>query len=75
MNLGPQPTVDPLAPSAVEVHLLDRSIELLGQTLVVEPVALLRRQQRFASLEDLSAQIGTDAATARKLLLADQPPG
>ena len=24
MNLGPQPTVDPLAPSAVEVHLLDR---------------------------------------------------
>ncbi len=74
MNLGPQPTVDPLSPSAVEVHLLDRSLELLERTLVVEPVALLRRQQRFASLEALSAQIGADAAAARELL-ADQAPG
>ena len=28
MNLGPQPTVDPAAPSAVEVHLLDRTMTL-----------------------------------------------
>ncbi|MEB3255111.1 MAG: bifunctional riboflavin kinase/FAD synthetase [Synechococcaceae cyanobacterium] len=74
MNLGPQPTVDPSAPSAVEVHLLDRSLELLEQTLVVEPVALLRRQERFASLEALSAQIGADAAAARRIL-SNQPPG
>ena len=70
MNLGPQPTVDPLAPSAVEVHLLDRSLELDGQSLLVEPVALLRRQCRFESLEALSAQIGADAAEARRLLAA-----
>jgi len=68
MNLGPQPTVDPLAPSAVEVHLLDRQIELEGRQLRVEPVQLLRQQQRFASLEALSAQIGADAAAARRLL-------
>ena len=68
MNLGPQPTVDPLAPSAVEVHLLDRQIELEGVQLRVEPVQLLRQQQRFASLEALSAQIGADAAAARSLL-------
>jgi riboflavin kinase/FMN adenylyltransferase len=74
MNLGPQPTVDPLAPSAVEVHLLDRSLELDGQSLLVEPVALLRRQCRFESLEALSAQIGADAAEARRLLAA-QPAG
>ncbi len=74
MNLGPQPTVDPLSPSAVEVHLLDRSLELLERTLVVEPVALLRRQQRFANLEALSVQIGADAAAARSVL-ADQAPG
>jgi riboflavin kinase/FMN adenylyltransferase len=74
MNLGPQPTVDPLAPSAVEVHLLDREIELDGRQLLVEPVALLRRQQRFDSLEALSVQIGEDAAEARRLL-ADQVPG
>ena len=69
-NLGPQPTVDPLAPSAVEVHLLDRSLELDGQSLLVEPVALLRRQCRFESLEALSAQIGADATEARRLLAA-----
>ncbi|MFZ9973653.1 MAG: bifunctional riboflavin kinase/FAD synthetase [Vulcanococcus sp.] len=68
MNLGPQPTVDPTAPSAVEVHLLGRRLELEGAELVVEPVALLRQQQRFESLEALVAQIARDAATAEDLL-------
>jgi riboflavin kinase/FMN adenylyltransferase len=67
MNLGPQPTVDPLAPSAVEVHLLDRRLELVGLELVVEPLQLLRRQQAFASFEELSAQIALDADRARAL--------
>ncbi len=67
MNLGPQPTVDPAAPSAVEVHLLDRSLELVGRELQVEPLALLRRQQRFEGLEALSAQIADDADQARRL--------
>ncbi|MCT0213705.1 bifunctional riboflavin kinase/FAD synthetase [Synechococcus sp. CS-1327] len=70
MNLGPQPTVDPLAPSAVEVHLLDRQLELEGKELEVEPVELLRHQQRFASLEALSAQIGADADRSRRILSA-----
>jgi riboflavin kinase/FMN adenylyltransferase len=70
MNLGLQPTVDPLAPSAVEVHLLDRTIELGGRRLLVEPTRLLRRQQRFDGLEALSAQIAADAAQARQLLAA-----
>jgi riboflavin kinase/FMN adenylyltransferase len=68
MNLGPQPTVDPQAPSAVEVHLLGQRLELVGTELLVEPVALLRQQQRFASLEALVAQIGRDAAQAEALL-------
>lgn len=67
MNLGPQPTVDPAAPSAVEVHLLDRQIALLGRELTVEPLAYLRQQQRFANLEELRAQIGRDAEQARLL--------
>jgi len=70
MNLGPQPTVDPNSPSAVEVHLLDRRIELVGQELVVEPVERLRGQQRFSGLEELSAQIGQDAEAARQRLQA-----
>ena len=74
MNLGPQPTIDPLAPSAVEVHLLDRTIDLDGRQLLVEPVTLLRQQRRFESLAALSAQIGQDATRARSLL-AVQAPG
>jgi riboflavin kinase/FMN adenylyltransferase len=68
MNLGPQPTVDPQAPSAVEVHLLDREINLLGSTITVEPVHQLRRQQKFENLPMLSAQIGQDSVIARKIL-------
>ncbi len=67
MNLGPQPTVDPMAPSAVEVHLLDRRLELVGLELQVQPLLLLRRQQTFASFDDLSAQIAADANQARAL--------
>jgi len=67
MNLGPQPTVDPAAPSAVEVHLLDRQLDLSGCWLRVEPLQLLRRQQRFAGLDALKAQIARDADQARAL--------
>jgi riboflavin kinase/FMN adenylyltransferase len=54
----------------VEVHLLDRRLELVGEELVVEPLQLLRRQQAFASFAELSAQIALDADRARAL-----PPG
>ena len=70
MNLGPQPTVDPTAPSAVEVHVLGKQLELEGAQLVVEPVALLRQQERFENFEALVAQIGRDAARAEALLLS-----
>jgi riboflavin kinase/FMN adenylyltransferase len=70
MNLGPQPTVDPTAPSAVEVHLLDRQLDLVEASLVVEPISLLRRQERFADLAALTSQIGSDAQQARQILAA-----
>jgi len=69
MNLGPQPTVDPGSPSAVEVHLLDVVKELVGRSIKVEPVRRLRGQQRFSGLEELSAQISRDADEARAILL------
>jgi riboflavin kinase/FMN adenylyltransferase len=68
MNLGPQPTVDPLSPSAVEVHLLDTNQDLVGKLLTVEPVERLRGQQRFSGLDELSHQIGLDAQRARSCL-------
>ncbi|QNI85732.1 riboflavin kinase / FMN adenylyltransferase [Synechococcus sp. PROS-7-1] len=70
MNLGPQPTVDPGSPSAVEVHLLDFEMELEGRWIKVEPVQRLRGQQRFSGLKELSAQIGRDAVAAKEALRA-----
>jgi riboflavin kinase/FMN adenylyltransferase len=68
MNLGRQPTVDPEAPSSVEVHLLDRDEDLVDRKLVVQPVRWLREQRRFANLEELSRQIGSDVYDARQHL-------
>ncbi len=68
MNLGPQPTIDPSAPSAVEVHLLNQNIDLVGEELLVEPVQKLRSQKQFESLECLSNQIELDAKSAKSIL-------
>ena len=68
MNLGPQPTVDPNSPSAVEVHLLDQKIDLSGQELVIEPIRKLRDQIKFADLKALGDQIEQDAQLARNIL-------
>lgn len=71
MNLGPQPTVDPTSPSAVEVHLLDRTIDLENRLIRVQPVKRLRGQKKFSGLDALSQQIGLDAEQARERLAAD----
>ena len=68
MNLGPQPTIDPNSSSAIEVHLLEKEINLLGQELVIEPVERIRLQKKFESLEALSKQIKLDAILAKEIL-------
>ncbi len=68
MNLGPQPTIDPTAPSAVEVHLLDQDINLENKELIVEPIERIRGQVKFKNLDELSYQISVDAETARSIL-------
>lgn len=73
MNLGYRPTVDGTT-QVVEVHLLDWSGDLYGQTLVVSLEKFLRPEQKFGSLEDLTAQIQADCDSARALF-ADGWPG
>ena len=68
MNLGPQPTVDPNAPSATEVHILNKQLNLEGKELIIEPIKKIRTQKKFASLEDLSNQIKLDAEIAISIL-------
>ena len=68
MNLGPQPTINPLLPSAVEVHLIDKDIDLYGLELSVEPVEKLRSQIQFKNIEQLSNQIKNDRTNALIIL-------
>jgi riboflavin kinase/FMN adenylyltransferase len=67
MNIGCRPTVEGKAPT-VEVHLFDWSGDLYGQTLTVQLKEFLRPEQKFASLDELKAQIQEDCAVAKKLL-------
>ena len=68
MNLGSQPTIDPLLPSAVEVHLINKDINLYGLNLSVEPVEKLRSQIQFKNIDQLSNQIKKDRDNAVRIL-------
>ncbi len=68
MNLGSQPTIDPLLPSAVEVHLINKDINLYGLNLSVEPIEKLRPQIQFENIDQLSNQIKKDRDNAVRIL-------
>ena len=70
MNVGCRPTVNGLQ-LTVEVHLLDWSGDLYGQTLSASLIEFLRPEQKFASLDALKTQIQVDCEVARKVLAAN----
>ncbi|MBD2020046.1 bifunctional riboflavin kinase/FAD synthetase [Leptolyngbya sp. FACHB-36] len=69
MNLGNRPTINGTS-QTIEVHLLDWSGDLYGRTLRVSLEKFLRPEQKFASLDDLKAQIQADCDSARALFAA-----
>ena len=73
-NIGVRPTFGEGSPPVVEVHLLDRAIDLYEQRLVVQFVSRLREERRFPGVEALKAQIAADAQRARALLAARPTP-
>lgn len=64
-NLGNRPTVDG-ANHTLEVHLFNYTGDLYGRRLEVEFVHHLRDERKFASLEELRAQITVDSEMARR---------
>jgi riboflavin kinase/FMN adenylyltransferase len=66
VHVGPNPTFGE-GTRKVEVHLLDHSSDLYGQSLKVDLVARIRGTQVFPSAEALKAQIETDLAEVRRL--------
>ena len=50
------------------MHLFDFQGDLYGERMELEFVTRLRAEQRFASLEELTAQIGRDVESAKAIL-------
>jgi riboflavin kinase/FMN adenylyltransferase len=63
-NIGTRPTVAGLG-QQLEVHLLDVAMDLYGRHIDVILRKKIRNEQRFASLDELKAQIAKDVVTAR----------
>ncbi|AFY87573.1 MAG: Bifunctional riboflavin kinase/FMN adenylyltransferase [Chroococcidiopsis cubana SAG 39.79] len=70
MNLGYRPTVNGIG-LTVEVHLFDWSGDLYGKAIAVQLEEFIRAEKKFASLDELKAQIAADSAKARNLLSPD----
>jgi riboflavin kinase/FMN adenylyltransferase len=68
MNIGVRPTVNPTQKVTMEVHLLDFSGDLYGESLRVVFLQRLRDERRFASLEELVAQLQRDRDAARAVV-------
>lgn len=64
-NIGTRPTVSGLR-QQLEVHLLDVAMDLYGRHIDVVLRKKIRNEQRFASLDELKAQIARDVITARE---------
>jgi riboflavin kinase / FMN adenylyltransferase len=67
-NIGVRPTVSGTAERRFEVHLFSFSEEIYDAELEVIFAGFIRTEQRFASLEELKAQIARDVLAAQKIL-------
>jgi len=68
-NLGLRPTVGGMV-ERLEAHLFDFSGDLYGQHLRVQLIEHIRPERKFASFDELKAQIARDAEAARRVLRA-----
>jgi riboflavin kinase/FMN adenylyltransferase len=69
-HLGPRPAIGD-ATRMLEVHLFDFDADLYGKRLRVSFLHHLREVRAFASLAELTEQIGRDAAQGRALIPPD----
>ncbi|WP_039057499.1 bifunctional riboflavin kinase/FAD synthetase [Enterobacter sp. Bisph1] len=71
-NIGTRPTVAGVR-QQLEVHLLDVVMDLYGRHIDVVLRKKLRNEQRFASLDELKAQIARDEVAARAFFGLSKP--
>jgi riboflavin kinase / FMN adenylyltransferase len=67
VNVGVRPTFETGRGLLVEAYLIDFDGDLYGRTLRIAFIARLRGERRFASAEELVAQMHRDVAEAREV--------
>jgi riboflavin kinase/FMN adenylyltransferase len=67
VSVGVRPTFGTGRAVLVEAYLIDRDIDLYGQTLAIDFIARLRGERRFDSADDLVAQMRLDVQHTREL--------
>jgi len=67
VNVGVRPTFDSGRGVLIETYLIDRNEDLYGRTLRVAFVERLRGEKRFASVEELIAQMRIDVEDAKRV--------
>ncbi|HVY76923.1 MAG TPA: bifunctional riboflavin kinase/FAD synthetase [Solirubrobacterales bacterium] len=75
VNVGVRPTFESGRGVLIETYLIDREEDLYGSTLRVAFVERLRGEKRFASVEELIAQMKLDVEDARRVCAAFEPAG
>lgn len=69
MNVGVKPTFhDNMPHPTFEIHFLDFSGDLYGETLAVQLIHFIREERKFNGIDELISQITKDAMTAREIL-------
>ena len=66
-NIGVKPTISGQEAKGIETHLFDYEGDLYGQELVVEFYSYRRKEQKFASLDALQAQLSEDLLWGRTM--------
>jgi riboflavin kinase / FMN adenylyltransferase len=74
VNIGVRPTFESGRGVLIETYLIDHEEELYGQNLRVAFVSRLRGERRFASVEELIAQMHRDVEEAREACATFQRP-
>nr|WP_221401241.1 bifunctional riboflavin kinase/FAD synthetase [Paenibacillus phyllosphaerae] len=71
LNIGKKPTFhDDLPKPVFEAHLFDFAGDLYGKQMDIHFIDFLRAEQKFSSIDQLIAQIHSDAQQARTILSA-----
>ena len=73
VNVGVRPTFETGRGVLIETYLIDRNEDLYGRTLRVAFVERLRGEKRFASVEELIAQMKIDVEDAKRVCAAFEP--